>query len=286
MTVDGTAPCLLAVFAHPDDETFGCGGLLAKYAALGVRVALVCATRGEAGEISDPSLADRDNLGEVREGELRAACDALGISDLFILDYRDSGMDGTDDNKHPDAFCNADHDQVVGRVVEIVRELKPQVVVTFDSKGGYGHPDHIKAHHVAVQAFGAAGDPGQYPEHLGDGLQPHVPSKLYQVVFPRSFVIELRQAMKEADMNSDLEDTDEDSWGTPDEQITTEINVADVKLKKEQAARAHRTQIQGDEPFSWLPESFKDKFLSTEYLVRMEPPFSLDNDPREKDLFS
>ena len=140
-----TSRCLLAVLAHPDDETFACGGTLAKYAAQGVRVALVCATRGEVGEISNPSLATPETLGQVREEELRAACRALGVEDLFILGYRDSGMDGTLDNRHPQALCQADLHEVAGRTVAIIRQLRPQVVLTFDPNGGLRSPrPHIR----------------------------------------------------------------------------------------------------------------------------------------------
>ncbi|HJO83917.1 MAG TPA: PIG-L deacetylase family protein [SAR202 cluster bacterium] len=127
---------LLAVFAHPDDEAFGSGGMLALNAAKGHCVALVTATRGEVGEISDTALATPENLGQVREGELRAAADALGVEDLTILGYRDSGMDGTDDNANPTALANADENEVVGSLVEIIRRLRPDAVVTFDPNAG------------------------------------------------------------------------------------------------------------------------------------------------------
>ena len=141
---------LLAVFAHPDDETFGGGGLLARYAAEGVRVSMVCAPRGEVGEISDPSLATRENLGEVRERELRDACRVLGIEEPIILGYRDSGMAGTSDNANPRAFSQADQEEVVEKVVEIIRRERPHVLVTFDPNGGYGHPDHIRIHQATL----------------------------------------------------------------------------------------------------------------------------------------
>ncbi|MFQ5873964.1 MAG: PIG-L family deacetylase, partial [Dehalococcoidia bacterium] len=185
--VKGTRRCLMAVLAHPDDETFGCGGLLARYAAEEVRVVLICATRGEVGEISDPSLATVENLAQVRERELREACDILGVEEIIILGYRDSGMAGTPDNEHPQALCRAPQAEVVGGIVEVVRREKPDVILTFDLRGGYGHPDHIAVNQAAREAFAAAANPSRYPEQLDGGLRPHRPRKLYYFVIPRSF---------------------------------------------------------------------------------------------------
>ena len=159
MSADGRLS-LMAVFAHPDDESFGIGGTLARYGAdPGVRVVLVCATRGEAGEISNPELASSERLGEVREQELRCACRTLGVEDLFFLDYRDSGMAGTAENEDPRALAQADFDEAVGKIVAHIRREQPDVVVTFDENGGYGHPDHIAIHHLTKAAFAAAADP-------------------------------------------------------------------------------------------------------------------------------
>jgi LmbE family N-acetylglucosaminyl deacetylase len=145
---------LMAVFAHPDDESFGIGGTLARYGAdPDVRVVLVCATRGEAGEISDPELATPERLGDVRERELRCACQVLEIDALHLLGYRDSGMAGTPENRDPRSLAMADADKVVGKVVAHIRLERPDVVVTFDEMGGYGHPDHIAIHHHAAAAF-------------------------------------------------------------------------------------------------------------------------------------
>jgi LmbE family N-acetylglucosaminyl deacetylase len=144
----------MAVFAHPDDESFGIGGTLARYSAdPGVQVVLVCATRGEAGEISDPSLGTKDRLAEVREAELRCAVTALGIDELLLLDYRDSGMAGTPENLHPQSLNMADFDEVVGKIVYQIRRLRPDVIITFDPTGGYGHPDHVAIHYHTRAAF-------------------------------------------------------------------------------------------------------------------------------------
>jgi N-acetyl-1-D-myo-inositol-2-amino-2-deoxy-alpha-D-glucopyranoside deacetylase len=276
---------LLCVVAHPDDETFGCGGTLAKYAGEGVRVALICGTLGEVGEISDPSLASQDNLGEIREQELRAAADALGVSDLFILGYRDSGMAGTPDNDHPNAFSGANRDDIVREVVRVIRQLNPQVVITFDPKGGYGHPDHIMAHKAAVEAFRAAADANRFPEQLAGGLHPYQPEKLYYFGFTQSMVKRFQEAIREAGMETDLEQLDPEEFGMPDEAVTTVLDVRAYGHKKEKAAAQHRTQIQGPDPFAWLPGDMKEAFLSTEYLMRAEPP-TTPGEPEETDLFA
>ncbi len=276
---------LLAVLAHPDDETFGCGGLLARYAAEGVQVALVCATRGEVGEISDPALATPDDLGSVREAELRAACEALGIQQLYLLEYRDSGMAGTPDNDHPRALHKADQEELTGRVVEIVRRTRPQVIITFDPNGSYGHPDHIAMHHAARKAFQAAGSATSYPEQLTDGTGPHQPDRLYYIALPRSMIRAFRDAIAASGVESDFSEMDPESVGTPDEEITTVVDVSRYSAQKERAAACHRTQIGGDDPFGWIPEAVKTRFLSSEHLVRAQPPLDPAKGPEEVDLF-
>ena len=153
MTDDARGRKLLAIYAHPDDESFGSGGMLAKYAAEGASVGLVCATNGEMGEISDPDLASSDTLGDVRIAELKCAAEALGVTELVLLGYRDSGMAETADNEDPRAFANAPDDEIVARLVGIIRRVRPDVVVTFDPTGGYGHPDHVAVHNRTVAAF-------------------------------------------------------------------------------------------------------------------------------------
>src|SRR5436305_5963470 len=170
---------LLGVFAHPDDEGIVSGALL-KYNMSGVETGLVCATRGEVGEIADPALATPENLGQVREGEMRAAVEVLGVHILWFLDYRDSGMAGTPENEDPRAFAQASAAEVVGKLVAIIREFRPQVIITFDETGAYGHPDHIAIYRHTTSAFHAAADAVQYPE-LGPA---HAVSKLYDDAFP------------------------------------------------------------------------------------------------------
>lgn len=175
---------ILAVLAHPDDESFGMGGTLAHYASMGVDVYLVCATRGEVGEVDPEMMKGFASKGELREAELRCAAEELGIREVFFLDYRDSGMAGTEDNRHPDALAAQPLEQVTGKVVHYIRKLKPDVVVTFDPVGGYHHPDHIAIHRATEQAFKAAGDSQKY----ADVLQPYQPVRLYYHIFPRRFM--------------------------------------------------------------------------------------------------
>ena len=169
----------LFVHAHPDDETINNGVTMARYAAEGAQVTLLTCTLGEEGEVLVPELellaaAEADQLGGYRIGELRAAMDALGVTDIRFLGgpgrYRDSGMMGTPANEHPRAFWNADLDEAVAHAVAVVRDVRPQVVVTYDENGGYGHPDHIQAHRVAMAAVEAAADAGYRPD-LGEAWE-------------------------------------------------------------------------------------------------------------------
>ncbi len=175
---------LIFVGAHPDDETFGIGATLAQYAAAGVKVYYACATRGEVGSVDPERMQGYATIGDMRWAELKCAAQILGLADVIHLGYRDSGMPGSDDNKHPEALAAAPIEQVTGRVVKVIRELKPQVVITFDPIGGYRHPDHIAIHNATVQAFNMAGYPKQY---YGYGT-PFQPQKLYFSVFPKKML--------------------------------------------------------------------------------------------------
>lgn len=254
MSADGRLS-LMAVFAHPDDESFGIGGTLARYGAdPGVRVILVCATRGEAGEISNPELASSERLGEVREQELHCACRTLGVEDLFFLDYRDSGMAGTAENEDPRALAQAEPDEAVGKIVAYIRCERPDVVVTFDESGGYGHPDHIAIHHFAKAAFAAAADPAQYEEQIEAGLEPHQASKLYFTAIPRRFFRSAVEKMHELGIEVPERYLDRlDNFGLPDEACTTDIYVQDFWSTKQAAVACHATQLNPDSIFATLP---------------------------------
>ena len=175
---------LLVVMAHPDDETFGTGGTLAYYASKGVEVHLICATRGEVGDVEPELLEGFDSIADLRENELRCAAETLGLTQVHMLDYRDSGMPGSIDNLNPRALAAAPLDKVAGEIVMYIRELKPEVVITFDPIGGYHHPDHIAIHNATVKAFYAAADGAQYQ----DGLAPFQSQKLYYHTFPKGFM--------------------------------------------------------------------------------------------------
>jgi mycothiol S-conjugate amidase len=173
-------PRLLAVFAHPDDETFGPGGTLAHYARRGVQVYLICATRGEAGNVPKSLLHKGAAIAQLREAELRCAAYHLGLSEVIFLNYRDSGMAGSADNRHPRALSAAPLEQVAAEITHYMRLIKPQVVITFDPSGTYHHPDHIAIHRATVKAFHDASDPTIF----ADGLSPYQPQKLYYSTLP------------------------------------------------------------------------------------------------------
>jgi len=247
---------LMAVFAHPDDESFGTGGTLAKYGAdPEVRVILVCGTRGEAGEISDSKLATPEKLGEVREHELRCACSVLGVDELHFLDYRDSGMMGTVDNINPQALAMADFDEAVGKLVAHIRRERPDVVITFDQSGGYGHPDHIAIHYQTKAAFTAAGDPARYPEQIAAGLAPHRPHKLYFTAIPRRFFESLALKLQDMGLANDprVQRFLSEPFGLPSEACTTDLEVQGVWEIKYAAWRCHATQLPADSIFTMLP---------------------------------
>ncbi len=175
---------LLIVTAHPDDETFGCGGTLAKYASEGVKVYCACATRGEAGTFEPEHMKGFQTVGDMRWAEFEKAKKELGLAGIFHLGYRDSGMPGSEDNKHPQAFINASTEEAASRIVKIIREIKPRVMITSDPVGGYRHPDHIAVHKATLKAFEAAGDEKQYP----DIKSIWQPDKLYYNVFPHTIL--------------------------------------------------------------------------------------------------
>ena len=242
---------VLAVFAHPDDEGFGCGGTLAALVAGGHRVTLVCATNGDVGEISDPALATPESLPSVRQGELRAAMDLTGIQDVRFLNYRDSGMPGWDDNDHPRSLFQAPEDTVVQQVEAVIREINPDLVITHDPTGGYGHPDHVticRRTEVAVERC----------RHDTGPL-------LYYVCFPRSFFQSMWNKMVELGLRPPFSADDTEALGTPDEEVTTVLDVGRYVAIKKESLERHRTQIERDGPFTKLPEDYMREVMSSEF---------------------
>ncbi|HEU5034165.1 MAG TPA: N-acetyl-1-D-myo-inositol-2-amino-2-deoxy-alpha-D-glucopyranoside deacetylase [Mycobacteriales bacterium] len=283
---------VLFVHAHPDDETIATGATMAKYAAEGAHVSLVTCTLGEEGEILVPELAhlaaDRDDgLGRHRIDELAEAMTALGVTDHRFLGgagrWRDSGMMGTAANDRADCFWQADLETAVGELVRVIREVRPQVIVTYNEIGAYGHPDHIQAHRVTVAAVEAAADPGRY---AGTG-EPWQCGKLYYTAVPQSVLRQAFEALKELGEEAPFNATtpEELTFGDPDETITTRIDAGDYLDAKTAAMRAHRTQIQTDGPFFALSNNVGHRAFGTEYyrLVRGTPPVSGEV---ETDLFS
>lgn len=230
---------LLVALAHPDDETFGVGGVMARAVDEGHRVVIVCATRGEAGEIADPSLATPETLGEVREEELRRAARALGVEDVRFLGYRDSGMAGTRENQHPAALINADPDEVVLRLVRILRAVGPEVVVTFEPGGIYGHPDHVAISQRATAAVEAAADPVRWPE----SGTPHEVSRLYHVVFPKSALRRFKEGAEAAGQSWGLADAMRIEDAIDDADVDAAIDVRPWVERKKAAIAAHATQL-------------------------------------------
>jgi N-acetyl-1-D-myo-inositol-2-amino-2-deoxy-alpha-D-glucopyranoside deacetylase len=264
---------LLLVHAHPDDETINNGATMARYVAEGAAVTLLTCTLGEEGEVLVPELAQlaadqADQLGGYRIGELAAAMAALGVTDWRFLGgagrFRDSGMMDTPANEHPRAFWQADLTEAVAHAVAVVREVRPQVVVTYDENGGYGHPDHIQAHRVAMGAVEAAADPGYRPD-LGE---PWTVAKVYWNAMPRSVVqagIEAMAALGEGSPFEGLGDLDEVPFIVADDVVTTAVDGRAYADRKDAAMRAHPTQIMVDGPFFALSNNLGQEVLGTEH---------------------
>lgn len=241
-------PGILAVFAHPDDEQL-VTGVLRQCAERGFRTAIVCATRGEAGEITDPALATPETLGAVREAEMRAAATVVGIGELFFLDYRDSGMQGASANGHANALINADPEQVTGHIVRSLRAFRPLVVLTFGPSGVYGHPDHLAVHRLMPGAFQAAGDGTRYPE-AGPAFAPR---RLFYADMPRRVMTIMVEGMRAHAVDSPFAALDPATLGMPDEEITCAVDVSAYVAMKLESLAQHRTQTPPEANFWMLP---------------------------------
>ncbi|MGY0003301.1 N-acetyl-1-D-myo-inositol-2-amino-2-deoxy-alpha-D-glucopyranoside deacetylase [Micromonospora sp. I033] len=257
---------LLLVHAHPDDESIGTGATMAHYAATGAHVTLVTCTLGEEGEIHVPALAqlaaaEADQLGGYRIGELAAACAALGVTDHRFLGgagrYRDSGMMGLATNEHPRAFWQADLDEAAGHLLAVIREVRPQVMITYDPNGFYGHPDHIQAHRVAMRAVELA---------AAEGI---APAKVYWTAMPRGVLEAGLDAFTESADNpfAGIENIDDLPFGTPDAGIAARIDATDQHAAKEAAMRAHATQIPANSWLYSIAGNFGAEFMGVEYFT-------------------
>ena len=251
---------VLAVFAHPDDEGFGCGGTLAMLVSRGARVTLVCATDGDVGEISDPALATQETLGQVRQEELRRAMEITGVNDLRFLGYRDSGMAGSEDNRHPSSLHQAPEEGVVSSLIEIMDETRPNVMLTHDPSGGYGHPDHIAVCRRVTTAF------SQVAHREGEGSVAR-PMCLYYVCFPRSNFRRMWQEMLDLGITPPFASMDIDSLGTPDDEVSLTLDVTDYVDVKIASLNCHQTQLDPNGPFAQLPEDLTRDYMRVEYFA-------------------
>jgi LmbE family N-acetylglucosaminyl deacetylase len=251
---------LLGVFAHPDDEQT-MSGAYAKAVAEGIKTGLICATRGELGEIAHPHLATPETLGTVREAEMRAAADVLNINQLYFLDYRDSGMMGTAGNEDPDSFYRVNDDEALARIVKIIREFRPTIMVTFDATGGYGHPDHLTIHRLTNLAYDAAADPALYPE----AGEPWQTSRLFYSSFPRSQINRMADWLEEQGIPNPFADLDPEMFGMPDELVTHKLDVAEYVELKNTSLNKHATQMNPDSPFTKMPPEFLTELRSNEF---------------------
>ena len=290
---------LLLVHAHPDDESITTGATMARYAAEGALVALVTCTLGELGEVLVPELAhlaadQEDRLGTHRVEELAAAMEALRVEDYRFLGgpgrWRDSGMAGTPSTEDSRAFCNADASRdgdPVRELVAVIREVRPQVVVTYGPDGGYGHPDHLQAHRVTVAAVEAAAD-AAYVAGTGEPWQV---AKLYWTVTPVSALEEGLAALREQGADTGFEavpSADDLGFGVPDDVVTTEVDGTAHLAAKVAAMRAHATQISVDGPFFALSHGRGQQVLATEHYVLAQGRRGPGDGPdgREDDLFA
>jgi LmbE family N-acetylglucosaminyl deacetylase len=269
--------CLMAVHAHPDDEVFSTGGILAKSAQQGDRVVVVYCTNGEAGEMHDADLVPEEaipRLGEIRMQEARAACALLSVTDVVFLGYRDSGMKDTEENSHPAAFTNAALDEAALRLMEVIRSTRPQVMIAYDEDGGYGHPDHVMAHRIAVEAF----------QRLQG--EPNAPEKLYYSARSREGFRRYIEAIKEHGLAVPWidEDFNIDDYGVPDAEITAHIDVSPFVALKKQALAVHRTQIRPDFFYLQIPDEALAAGSGLEYFIRVLPPPAPGE--QETDLFA
>jgi len=274
---------ILFVHAHPDDESINTGATMARYAAEGAQVTLVTCTLGEEGEIIPPEYADlaadrEDRLGEHRISELAEACEALGVSDHRFLGgpgrWRDSGMAGVPSNDRPGAFCRADLEEAADLLEEIVREVRPQVIVTYDDNGYYGHPDHIQAHRVSWRVF-----------ERSQGTDWRI-DKFYAIAMPRSVLARSVAVLKASSPFRSPGSVDELPYGVPDDQVTTAIDCRSYLPRKLAALAAHRSQITVEGSHFALSNKVGQQAFGVEYYTRLAGPEGpLGPDGRENDLF-
>lgn len=271
---------IVFVHAHPDDECLTTGGTLAKYAEEGAHVCLVTCTDGQLGEVAEvPELGPveqvRERLAEVRRVELEEACRRLGTIDLRLLGYHDSGMDGTPGNEAPEAFVNQPLEEVASRIAAILREVRPQVLVTYNEYGFYGHPDHMRAHESALRAVELAAEPGE-------GGEPHEVAKVYYTAVPRTALL---RAVEVFDDELRFDPEEIERVGTPDELVTTAVDVGPFVDRKFDALEAHRTQYGTTERWLQIPGELRGEAMGVEHFVLVRTTLPRP-EGREGDLFA
>ncbi len=272
---------LLVVHAHPDDEAISTGGILAKYSENGVRTVLTYCTRGEAGDILNPEFVSPEpglNITEIRAIELEKAVKVLDVGSVHYLGYRDSGMAGTPENNHPQAFARADKQEATARLVEIIRRVRPQVIVTYNEKGTYLHPDHIMANRITLRAFDAAGDRDYQTR---DGLEPWQPSRLFYTAIPLERIRRMHRIVIEQGQEPNF---DPEVLGTSEEKISAVIDVRKFLSRKLEALNCHQSQMNPNGIFRRMPEKLREEAMGYEHFECVQgcPPVN----GKKSDLFA
>lgn len=262
---------ILAVYGHPDDEGQSTG-TLASFIARGARVTLVCATRGEVGEISDPAYGTPETLGYVRELELRAAMAQIGLSDVRFLPFRDSGMAGTPENEDPRSLHQQPSEAVTGHLVQIMRETRPHLVFTWDPSGGYGHPDHIAVHKHTLSAFEASGEERIHPE----AGAPWVPAHLFWGAstmkrYAGMFLELQRRGLLTEPMDPARQERFEKAMAEPDPPLSHIVDVREFADLKRRAAGMHRSQFGENGMMARIPDDLRERFYGEERFYRARP---------------
>ena len=262
---------LLACFAHPDDEAFPVGGVLASNVADGRRVRLITTTLGEEGDIRQEGSATKETLGNVRRIELSCAVQALRLESNELYGYRDSGMVGWEANNHPQAFINAPEDEVVERLVREIRMFRPQVILTFEPGGLYGHPDHISISKHTTTAFDLASNPSAFPNQLAEGLETHTPQRLFYSARRKGFRLEWATKLRTAGIDFPMPGPEQLAHGNPPEDIHLELDVSDHLETKMACIICHRTQVAPDWPYHRVPREIAAWVLGREFYIRARP---------------
>lgn len=282
--IDYSKATLLSVLAHPDDESFGSGGTLALYARRGVNIHLVCATRGEVGDVDPAMLEGYESVGDLREAELRCAAGHLGLKEIHFLGYRDSGMPGSPDNSHPNALFAQPIDQVAAQVASFIRQLKPQVVITFDPIGGYYHPDHIAIHKATVMAFSLAADPNY---HDPQDLPAYQANRLYYQTISKKFlkaaVFTLRMVGRNPKKFGRNGDIDLQAISAEEFPVNARINFGEVLEQRNAASACHASQ--GGKEMTGGIQRILERIFRSDELYTQAYPLPAPRKP-VKDLFA